>query len=282
MKIGLIGLGLIGGSLAKSVKKAYPDAFIVALNRSKDSLEKALAEGTIDTGVQDITPDFRDCDLIFLCTPVETNISFLEKLKPYLEKNTILTDVGSVKSGIHEAVERIVPEAVFIGGHPMAGKEKVRFDNASESLLKGAYYYLTPSKTATDEQVGILKDLVEKIEAKPVIVEPNLHDFIVAAISHVPHMAAYALVKLVKDEDTPEEYMRISAAGGFKDITRVASSDPTMWQQICLENRDNIADLMRKYIKELENMTDLIENGDADALFDIFDVSKKYRDSIMG
>ena len=173
----------------------------MALNRSKDSLEKALAEGTIDTGVQDITPDFRDCDLIFLCTPVETNISFLEKLKPYLGKNTILTDVGSVKSGIHEAVERIVPEAVFIGGHPMAGKEKVMFDNASEHLMKGAYYYLTPSKTATDEQVGILKDLVEKIEAKPVIVEPNLHDFIVAAISHVPHMAAYALVKLVKDED---------------------------------------------------------------------------------
>ncbi|MBR5375667.1 MAG: prephenate dehydrogenase/arogenate dehydrogenase family protein, partial [Lachnospiraceae bacterium] len=87
---------------------------------------------------------------------------------------------------------------------------------------------------------------------------------------------------LVKDEDTPEEYMRISAAGGFKDITRVASSDPTMWQQICLENRDNIADLMKKYIKELENLTDLIEKGDSDALFEIFDSSKKYRDSIIG
>ena len=282
MKIGLVGLGLIGGSLAKSIKEAFPGTFTVALNRSADSLEKALEEGTIDVGVQDITDDVDGGDLIFLCTPVETNISFLEKLKPYLGSDTILTDVGSVKSGIHDAVERIVPEAVFIGGHPMAGKEKVRFDNASADLLKGAYYYLTPSKTAKEEHIGRLKTLVEKIGAKPVIVEPSLHDFIVAAISHVPHMAAYSLVKLVKDEDTPEEYMRISAAGGFKDITRVASSDPTMWQQICLENRDNIADLMRKYIKELENMTEFIEKGDGDALFDIFDASKKYRDSIMG
>ncbi|MBO4373994.1 MAG: prephenate dehydrogenase/arogenate dehydrogenase family protein [Lachnospiraceae bacterium] len=282
MKIGIIGLGLIGGSLAKSIKQAYPDTFIVAANRSADSVEKALAEGTVDLGLQDITDGFAGCDIIFLCAPVKTNISFLEKLKAYLEPETILTDVGSVKSGIHEAVERILPETVFIGGHPMAGKEKVRYDNASAQLLKDAYYYLTPSKTAKEHHVLKLEVLVRGIGANPVIVEPSLHDFIVAAISHVPHMAAYSLVKLVKDEDTPEEYMRISAAGGFKDITRVASSDPTMWQQICLENRENITDLMRKYIKELENVTALIEKGDSEALFEIFDTSKKYRDSIIG
>ena len=282
MKIGIIGLGLIGGSLAKSIKQAYPDTFIVAANRSADSVEKALAEGTVDLGLQDITDGFAGCDIIFLCAPVKTNISFLEKLKAYLEPETILTDVGSVKSGIHEAVERLLPETVFIGGHPMAGKEKVRYDNASAQLLKDAYYYLTPSKTAKEHHVLKLEALVRGIGANPVIVEPSLHDFIVAAISHVPHMAAYSLVKLVKDEDTPEEYMRISAAGGFKDITRVASSDPTMWQQICLENRENITDLMRKYIKELENVTALIEKGDSEALFEIFDTSKKYRDSIIG
>ncbi len=282
MKIGVIGLGLIGGSLAISIKNAYPDSFVVGLNRSEDSLKKALEKGAIDKGVSKITEDFRDCDLIFLCTPVETNISFLEELRPYTGKNTILSDVGSVKSNIHEAVDRILSDAVFIGGHPMAGKEKVRFDNASGELLKDAYYYLTPSANAGEEQIGILRDLVIKIGAKPVIVEPALHDLIVAAISHVPHMAAYALVKLVKDSDTDEEYMRFTAAGGFKDITRVASSDPTMWQQICLENRENITGLMKQYIKELESITDLIEKGDGSALFDYFDGSKKYRDSIIG
>ncbi|MCR5651951.1 MAG: prephenate dehydrogenase/arogenate dehydrogenase family protein [Lachnospiraceae bacterium] len=282
MKIGFIGLGLIGGSLAISIKNAFPGSYIVAMNRSEDSLKLALEKGAIDKGVRTVGDDFKDCDMIFLCTPVETNISFLEQLKSLIGPDTILTDVGSVKSGIHEAVDRILPDAVFIGGHPMAGKEKVRFENASGELIKDAYYYLTPSKNACEEHIAKMKNIVEKIGAIPVIVEPSLHDLIVAAISHVPHMAAYTLVRLVKDSDTDEEYMRISAAGGFKDITRVASSDPTMWQQICLENRENIVTLMKKYIEELEIITDLIEKSDSKALFDYFDISKKYRDSIIG
>ncbi len=282
MKIAIIGLGLIGGSVARSARKAYPDCRIVALNRSGDSLDKALKEGTIDTAVKEVTDDFKGCDIIFLCAPVHTNIGFLDKLKPYLNEDTILTDVGSVKSEIHEAVDRILPGVKFIGGHPMAGKEKVRYEYSSEDLLKGAYYYLTPSKYAGNKELEKLQAFVEKIGSKPITVDPDTHDFIVAAISHVPHMAAYTLVKLVKDEDTPEEYMRFTAAGGFKDITRVASSDPTMWQQICMTNKDNIVKLMDKYIDELKNVRDLIDKEDGEKLYNIFDGSKKYRDSIIG
>ncbi len=282
MKIAIIGLGLIGGSLAISSRKAYPDCDILALNRSEDSLKKALDEGVINKGVTEVTDDFAGCDIIFLCAPVHTNIGFLEKIKPYIDEKTILTDVGSVKAEIHEAVKRMLPDVKFIGGHPMAGKEKVRFDNASGELLKGAYYYLTPSETAAKEDLEKMEAFVEKIGSKPITVDPDTHDFIVGAISHVPHMAAYTLVKLVKDEDTPEEYMRFTAAGGFKDITRVASSDPTMWSQICMTNKDNIVKLMDKYIDELKNVRDLIDQGNEEELYRIFDGSKKYRDSIIG
>ena len=282
MKIGIIGLGLIGGSLAIAARKTYKDAWIVALNRSEDSLKKALSEGVINTGVHEVTDDFKDCDIIFLCAPVHTNIGFLKELKPYLTKDTILSDVGSVKAEIHDAVEKLLPDVHFVGGHPMAGKEKVRFENASETLLKNAYFFLTPSLAADKDDIKKMQTFVGNLGAKPIVITPQLHDFIVAAISHVPHMAAYTLVKLVADEDTPEEYMRFTAAGGFKDITRVASSDPTMWQQICLTNKDNIVELMDKYIAELQNGRALIDEGNAEELFKIFDRSKKYRDSIIG
>jgi len=282
MKTGIIGLGLIGGSIAKAIRRTQPDSFIVALNRSEDSLKAAKDEGTIDLGVLEVTDAFEGCDFIFLCTPVHTNIIFLEKLKPYAGKETIITDVGSVKSEIHEAVEKLLPGANFIGGHPMAGKEKVRYDNASEKLLEGAYYYVTPSPGVDEEYVKKLTDLIEGFGSKPVTVDYRKHDFIVAGISHVPHMAAYTLVKLVKDEDTPEEHMRFSAAGGFKDITRVASSDPTMWEQICLSNGENIRVLMDKYIDELKNVRDLIAKGDGEQLHALFHEAKSYRDSIIG
>lgn len=282
MKIGIIGLGLIGGSIAKAIRKVQPDCYIVALNRSDDSLSSAKAEGTINEGVHEVSEAFNNCDIIFLCAPVHTNISFLKQLKPFTGQDTILTDVGSVKSEIHESVKKLLPGVNFIGGHPMAGKEKVRYDNASEKLLEGAYYYLTPSEGVDEKYVKILEELIESFGSKPVTVEPGTHDFIVAGISHVPHMAAYTLVKLVKDSDTPDEHMRFSAAGGFKDITRVASSDPTMWEQICLSNKKNIAELMDKYIDELKNVRDLIAEGNSEALYSLFDESKRYRDSIIG
>ncbi len=282
MKIGIIGLGLIGGSIAKAARKVYPDCRIVALNRSQDSLDAAKKEGTVNEGVHKVTDAFKGCDFIFLCAPVNTNISFLEKLKPFLGEDTILTDVGSVKTEIHENVSKLLPGANFIGGHPMAGKEKVRFDNSSEKLLEGAYYYLTPSEGVDEKYIIKLEELIKKFGSKPVTVDPHTHDFIVAGISHVPHMAAYTLVKLVKDEDTPEEHMRFSAAGGFKDITRVASSDPTMWQQICLSNKDNIVELMDRYIDELKSLKELISSERSEELYRLFDESKKYRDSIIG
>ena len=281
MKIGFVSLGLIGGSVAMALRENYPEARIVAYNRSKEPLDAALSDGVIDTGVQEIDDSFSGCDYIFLCAPVETNISFIPRLLPYITEDTVLTDVGSTKGNIHEAMKRLAPDVHFIGGHPMAGKEKSSYFNASGELIDGCYYFLTPSEAATDEEVSDFEKLISSLGCHPITVQPDRHDFIVGAISHVPHMAAYSLVKLVQDEDTPEEYMRVTAAGGFRDITRVASSDPTMWEEICIANRDNITKLMDIYIDKLREVREHIAAGEGEALYDIFKGAKEYRDSMM-
>lgn len=281
MKIGFISLGLIGGSLAMAVRDKYPDAKIVAYNRSREPIVKAFRDGVIDAATFEIDDTFKECDYIFLCAPVQTNISFIPKLIPYLTDNTILTDVGSTKANIHKAVSKMLPGAHFIGGHPMAGKEKSTYFNASKELIKNCYYFITPSKNATKEDVDRFQELIQTIGCNPITVDEEKHDFIVGAISHVPHMAAYMLVKLLMDNDTPEEYMKEAAAGGFKDTTRIASSDPTMWQEICLANKDNLTRLLDDYIKDLGEVRELIANSDEKALYEIFEKARDYRNSII-
>ena len=281
MKVGFISLGLIGGSIAKGIRARYPDARIVAYNRSREPLVQAFKDDVINMATQEIDESFADCDYIFLCAPVQTNISFLKKLKPYLSDKTIMTDVGSTKGNIHGAVSLLLPDVHFIGGHPMAGKEKSSYFNSSSELIKDCYYFITPSDAATKEDIAKFEDLIRSLDCNPITVEPAKHDFIVGAISHVPHMAAYTLVKLVQDEDTSEGYMKVTAAGGFKDITRVASSDPTMWKEICLENRDNLVKLMDDYIEKLREVRADIANGNGEALHKIFKDAKEYRDSFI-
>ncbi|MBR1523527.1 MAG: prephenate dehydrogenase/arogenate dehydrogenase family protein [Lachnospiraceae bacterium] len=282
MKFGFVSLGLIGGSIAMSLRDKYPEAKIVAYNRSREPLVQALKGGIINIATSEIDESFVDCDYIFLCAPVQTNISFIKKLKPYLKGKTILTDVGSTKENIHKAVLETIPNVRFIGGHPMAGKEKSSYFNASKELIRDCYYFITPSKAATDIDINGFEELIRSLGCNPITVEPEKHDFIVGAISHVPHMAAYMLVKLVEDEDTPEKYMRVTAAGGFKDITRVASSDPTMWSEICLANRDNLVTLMDEYIDKLKDCRELIADGKTDALYELFKEARDYRNSMIG
>ena len=281
MKFGFIGLGLIGGSIALTIRQKMPDSNIVACNRSAAPLEQALKNGTIDHGTHSIDESFAGCDFIFLCAPVNTNISFLPELKKYLTDHTILTDVGSVKGIIHDAVERAIPFAHFIGGHPMAGSEKSGFTNSSDHLIENAYYILTPSNAATEADIEKYTSLVRDLGAIPLRISPADHDLITAAVSHVPHLIAYSLVQLIKETDTPEQYMKLIAAGGFKDITRIASSDPTMWEQICLENAENIRYVLSEYTMRLSDMGEMVENAEGQKLNKLFGDIKNYRDSIQ-
>ncbi len=281
-KAGFIGLGLIGGSIAKAIRRYYPDYEIVAFDKNREALALATQESVIDVASTTIDSNFRGCSYIFLCAPVSYNTAYLKQIKEYLHEDCILTDVGSVKTGIHKEVKRLNIEKYFIGGHPMAGSEKSGYANSKAILIENAYYILTPSAPVPKEKLTKYRAFVESLKAIPIILGYEEHDYVTGTISHLPHIIASSLVNYVRDTDTKEELMKNLAAGGFKDITRIASSSPTMWQHICLKNRENISEILNGYIHTLTKIKEYIDTSDEQALYHWFDSSRSYRNSIPG
>lgn len=268
----------MGGSIARGIKKHCPSNEIIAIDRDGLTLKTAIAEGIISEGKTEIDESLSDCDVIFLCAPVDNNNSLLKDVKKYIGSDAILTDIGSVKGPIHKCIEGAGLGEYFVGGHPMAGSEKSGFANSNDHLLENAFYILTSDKEDS-RRLTILEDLIKSIGAIPLYLSPADHDLYTAGISHLPHLIAASLVNLIKVNDSKEGYMRLIAAGGFKDITRIASSDPTMWQQICNENADNIHILLKKYIDALKEIDNNLVNLSKDYVYKMFDISKEYRDS---
>ena len=284
LKIGFIGFGLIGGSIAKALKKINMDYYLFAYDYHKDKpssdLQAALSDRVLNSIVSSFDEEFPSCDLLFLCAPVLRNIEYLTKLKPILPSTCIITDVGSVKGNIHEAIQELGLCQQFIGGHPMTGSEKTGYLNSYALLLENSYYILTPTKEVSRKHVDFLYHLVERMGSIPIILDANEHDRITAAISHVPHIIAAQLVNLVRTSDDQTEKMRALAAGGFKDITRIASSSPVMWQNICLTNASDIKQLLDQYIDSLMVASKALDQMDGDYLFDMFDTAGEYRSAI--
>lgn len=281
-KIGFVGLGLIGGSIAKAIRQYYPDYEIVAFDKNKETLALATQESVIDVACTTIDDNFKNCHYIFLCAPVSYNTAYLKQLKAYLHEDCILTDVGSVKTSIHQEVIKLEMEEYFIGGHPMAGSEKSGFTNSKALLIENAYYILTPSSKVPQEKIDEYAKFVEALKSLPVVLGYEEHDYITGAISHLPHIIAATLVNFVKENDSKEELMKHLAAGGFKDITRIASSSPTMWQHICLKNSDKIVDILDKYIAMLKDARDSIQKEEEQQIYSLFEASRNYRNSIPG
>ena len=281
-KIGFVGLGLIGGSIAKAIRHYYPDYEIIAFDKNKETLALATQESTIDVACSSIDNNFSNCNYIFLCAPVSYNTAYLKQLKMHINDNCIVTDVGSVKSNIHKEIIALDMEENFIGGHPMAGSEKSGFVNSKAILIENAYYIITPTAKVAKEKVDAYVSFIESLKSIPVVLDYEEHDYITGAISHLPHIIASALVKFVKDNDGKDELMKHLAAGGFKDITRIASSSPTMWQHICLKNRDNIVKILDDYIALLEEAKMDVANASEQNIYNFFENSKNYRNSIPG
>ena len=278
-KIGFVGLGLIGGSIAKAVRRYYPEWEIAAFDKNRETLALAVQEGTIHTACSSIDDNFRDCSYIFLCTPVAYNTAYLSQLKDLAGKDCILTDVGSVKTSIHEEVTALGMDEIFIGGHPMAGSEKTGYEYSTDHLIENAYYILTPSEEAGLDKISAYTELVSSIGALPMILSWDEHDFITASVSHLPHIVAASLVNVVKKLDSPQEHMKTIAAGGFKDITRIASSSPHMWEQICLENPEYISKVLDEYIRQIVQAKYLVDQKDGKGLYEMFAQSRDYRNS---
>lgn len=280
LQIGFIGLGLIGGSIAKSIKKFHPDYRIVAFSSTAATLELAKKEQIIDEGLTQYDARFQECDYIFLCAPVSTNLQYLSFLKYHIKPSCVITDVGSVKGEIHKAVLELGLEEYFIGGHPMAGSEKTGLKNATDYLIENAYYIITPAENVSLTKLSAFMELIGSLGAIPMVLTYDEHDYITAAISHLPHIIASSLVNLIHNIDTQDEHMRTIAAGGFKDITRIASSSPDMWQPICMENSAYISKVLDEYIRLLVQTRCWVDQHAKDEIYDMFQNARDYRNAL--
>lgn len=278
---GFIGLGLIGGSIARALRQFHPHCRILAYDINQNALEAAAADGVVDLALSCVGKELTQCDYIFLCAPVSENDENLLKLKEYLSPHCLLTDVGSVKTNIHRHIEKIGLKNQFIGGHPMAGSERTGYINSKALLLENAYYILTPCPEVPSSMTADFRELIASLGAIPLVLDCLQHDYITAAVSHLPHVIAASLVNLIRQADSAEGTMKQIAAGGFKDITRIASSSPVMWQQICLANGENICQLLGTYIQSLVQIRQQIQEAQPDALYDFFDDARLYRDSFI-
>ncbi|MBC7319195.1 prephenate dehydrogenase/arogenate dehydrogenase family protein [bacterium] len=262
--IGIIGLGIIGGSLALSLKeKGYR---IVGMNRSKEPLEKALKMKIIDEVAPLDSPP--ELDIIFVC-PIVSVVPHFIRLVLEKTKNTIVTDVASTKGFIIKELENLSKEQLsrYIGGHPMAGSEKTGIDYAKKDLFINATYFLTPTKYTSDRAISTVKEIVEILGAKPVFIDPESHDKLVAYISHLPQLLSTCLSVIAKNEVNGN----IAYSGrGYKDMTRLAHSSFSVWRDILYTNRYNIIEAIGKYIQLLEEVRTHIDNWEEKALEDVF------------
>lgn len=278
--IGFIGLGLIGGSIAKAIRRIFPDYRILAYDTDLHALESAIADRTITSAVHEINEEFAGCNYIFLCAPVHYNIAYLKSLKQIMRSDCILTDVGSVKTDIYQAVIEENLTDVFIGGHPMVGSERSGYEAASDHLIENAYYFITPSSTVSKDKVDEFTTFIEDLGAITIVYSPARHDQTTAYISHIPHIIAAELVNLVHNNDDAKGMNKQLAAGGFKDITRIASSNPIIWEHILLSNSGNIVAGLEEYKEDLESVIQAIHRKDSSALHEFFSQAQTYRDSI--
>lgn len=281
--IGFIGFGLIAGSIARCIRKNAPDTKMMAYNYRhpdvKPGLLQAVDDGVLNSIEHTLDGAFAACDIIFLCAPVIVNIEYLKKCKEIMKPTCILTDVGSVKGNIHQAVENFDLEANFIGGHPMAGSEKTGYENSTDTLLNGAFYLLTKTSKTSDDTIATMQEITKMCGCKSLVLTPEEHDTAAAAISHVPHILSYSLVNTVREHDNEQEYMKQFAAGGFRDMTRIAASSPQMWQNIVLANKKSILTFLSQYQVVLEEFKQMLIANDEKGLLEFFQKSKDYRDT---
>ena len=263
-KVCIIGCGLIGSSLARAIKKNGLSSKIVSSNRS-DFVNKKVIELKI---VDDSSPDTKKMadgsDLIIIATPLSSYESVILKIKDSLKKGTILTDVGSVKENVISLVEKVVPENVsWISSHPIAGTEESGPDAGFSELFQNRWCILTPSKKAKEKDVKLLETFWKKIGSKVDIMDAKQHDYILSITSHIPHLVAYNIVTTsINIQDEKQSAIVKYSAGGLRDFTRIAASNPIMWRDIFIQNKKNTSKEIEKFIANLEDLKNAIENED--------------------
>ncbi|MGE7712891.1 prephenate dehydrogenase [Priestia megaterium] len=277
----LIGVGLIGGSLALAMKK-HRHVTVVGADINTNEVQVANQLGIVDYVAEDIKTEAAQADYIVLATPVEYTTAWIHDLSNWkLKETVIVTDVGSTKGEIMKAAEALNKKRIsFIGGHPMAGSHTSGAVNARADLFCSARYILTPFENEQKEKIDALMHLLEPTGAQFVPLDASTHDQITGVVSHLPHVIATSLVRQVKGYSAQNHLVTEMAAGGFRDITRIASSNPHMWRDILKQNRSMLLTLLDDWMKEMEQVKLLVEKGDGHELFDYFSDAKEFRDSL--
>ena len=282
-KVCIIGCGLIGSSLARAIKKNNLAQKIVSSNRS-NVVNKKVIELNI---VEDSSPDTKkmviDSDLVVIATPLSSYEEVIIKIKDSLKNGSILTDVGSVKENVMNLVEKNLPENVsWIPSHPIAGTEESGPESGFAELFQNRWCILTPSSKSKEKDIKLLKTFWEKLGSKVDAMEAKQHDYILSITSHIPHLIAYNIVNTSLDfQDEKETNIIKYSAGGLRDFTRIAASNPIMWRDVFIQNKKNTSKMIDKFIENLEDLKKAIENEDGTKLEKIFVKTKKIRKDIV-
>lgn len=275
----IIGTGLIGGSLALALRSAGFCERITAAGRSESTLEKAVELGVIDDYNMDMSDAVSGADLVIVSVPLGVMKSVFQQIKPGLSDNTVVTDAGSAKQIVIADAQDVLGELAinFVAGHPIAGTEKSGVTAAFPELYQQRRVILTPLVSTNKAATELVTSMWQAAGAEVETMSAEHHDLVLAGTSHLPHLLAFGLVDCLNNLDDVDEIFRF-AAGGFRDFTRIASSDPVMWRDICMSNRSDIMVMMKRYRDEMEVLYRAIENNDSDQLLEVFERAKKTRD----
>jgi prephenate dehydrogenase len=282
----IVGVGLIGGSFGMILHRKGLADHVVGVGRRVENLKTAVALGAIDRYVADPKDGVRGADLVILATPVDTYEQHLKDWAQCLAPGTIVSDVGSVKGALVERAESLMPPGVhFVGAHPIAGKEKTGAAAGSDHLFQGTRCILTPTKKTDPHALARIQQLWQETGATILTMDPHLHDQILGAVSHLPHVAAFALINALadlRDHRLPALDLAGHSGGGLRDTTRIAASSPEMWRDIFLWNRDNVVTFIEAYEQALQELKRLIRTGDGAGVEKVLERAKAEREKLNG
>jgi len=280
-KVLVAGLGLIGGSLAKAMKKD-PNNYLIGYDLDEATLTYAIEKHIIDEATNDFLSVVNDVDVIIIAAPISATITLLQQLNnAYLTRDVIVSDVSSVKGSILSTANELTNERItFIGGHPMAGSHKAGIQAAKGHLFENAIYVLTPSNGCPTSRIDFLKETLSETKSNFIILQPDEHDEMTSVISHFPHLIASSLVHQARKWQQVHEYLPELAAGGFRDITRIASSNPKMWQDIFQHNGEQMSRLLQDWINEMVTLKEFLDKNSKDQMITYLQQAKNYRDGL--
>ena len=279
----IAGLGLIGASMALGIKRDHPDYEILGYNRSQAPRDIALDRGMIDRATDDFASFAPLADIIILTLPIQQTLTFIEKLASLdLKEGVIISDAGSTKSTIVSTAEKCFADKSvrFVGAHPMAGSHKTGAASADVNLFENAYYIFTPSSLTTPDTLEEMKELLSGLHARFIEIDAEEHDRVTSQISHFPHILASGLMEQTASYAEEHEMARRFAAGGFRDMTRIAESEPGMWTSILLSNRETIIERIEDFKGRLDEIEQAISKGDENQIWNFFNQAREQRQAM--